>query len=161
MSESLRNVKKEIRILGLDACNPKILIGAIVRGGLYLDGVLAFPLKNNSVELAREITETKYFPELRVIMIHDPIHRLNSRVIQRITAMPLIQVPLGTKTKVGNRETLGNKSSRDRRGTVLHPSVLRRILALTQGREVLPEPARIAHLLAKLHVLGPLLRDKR
>jgi endonuclease V-like protein UPF0215 family len=161
MSESLRNVKKEIRILGLDACNPKITIGAIVRGGLYLDGVLAFPKKINSAELAREITETKYFPELRVIMIHDPKHRLNSRVIRRITAMPLIQVPLDSKTNDRNRETSETESGQHWGRTALHPSTLRKILALTQVRGALPEPARIAHLLAKLHVFGRLLRDKR
>jgi endonuclease V-like protein UPF0215 family len=152
MSESLRNVKKEIRILGLDACNPKITIGAIVRGGLYLDGVLVFPRKINSVELARNIIGTKYFPELRVIMIHDPIHRLNSLVIRRITAMPLIQVPLGTKTKVGNRGALGNQPGRYWRGTALDRSTQRKIVTLTLVRGALPEPARIAHLLANLHI---------
>ena len=151
MSESLRNVKKEIRILALDVCNPNITIGAIVRGGLYLDGVLTFSRKLSVVELAREVTASKYFPELRVIMVHDPKHRLNSQVIRRVTAMPLIQVPLGLKTEVRNRETSENQSSRDWKEIGLDPSTLRKIVALTLVRGTLPEPARIAHLLAKLH----------
>ncbi len=160
MSKTLRNVKKEIRILGLDTCNPKITIGAIVRGGLYLDGVLAFAGQIRAAELAQQITETKYFPELRVIMIHDPRRRLNPRVIRRVTAMPLIQVPRG-KTKFGNGEGPHDESRKNWVRTALHPSALGKILALTLLRGSLPEPVRIAHLLAKLHMFGPISRDKR
>jgi len=152
MSKSLTKVRKEIRILGLDACNPKITIGAIVRGGLYLDGILTFQQNINSDELAREIAETKYFPELRVIMSHDPKHRLNSRTIQRITAMPLIEIPLSIRTKVRLAETKEDQSGQGWKGAALDPLILKKILALTRVTGHMPEPVRIAHLVAKLHV---------
>ena len=154
MSQSLRNVRKEIRILGVDACNPKFTTGAIVRGGLYLDGVIVLPPKVNAVELAKEITETKYFPELKVIMIHDPRSRLNSRIIGRITALPIIQVPPDINMMTRNREYA--ESNQDWKGTTLHSPTLSKILKLTQTSGDMPEPVRIAHLLAKLHIVGRL-----
>ncbi len=149
MNRSLRNVKKEIRILGLDTCNPRVIIGAVVRGGLYLDGVVVIPPNLNGVQMADEIAKTKYFPELRAIMVHDPKSRLRSKPTMSKTGLPTIII---------NRQITGKRQSgiRDssRKFTVVteldEPS-LARILDLTQRRGFLPEPLRIAHLLAKLH----------
>lgn len=146
--KSVANVKREIRILGLDACNPKVTIGVIVRGGLYLDGILSFSKRISSGALAREITETKYFPELRITMVHDPNETLNSSVIRHITQLPLISVPL-----VGGKSALGRisetKQFRWPSSARLDPAILARILELTQVSGHLPEPVRIAHLLSR------------
>src|SRR5712692_861551 len=63
-------IKKEIRTLGLDLCNPRRLVGAVVRGGVYLDGVLVFPSNPipESRSIASAILETRFFPELRLII---------------------------------------------------------------------------------------------
>jgi endonuclease V-like protein UPF0215 family len=157
----LGNVKEEIRILGIDACNPGVTVGAIVRGGLYLDGVIAFSKKNSSSALAYEITETKYFPELRIIMVHDPNGSLNSPAIRRITQLPLIDVPIVANNRAKVARPVGPRQYRRRDQVGLDPVMLRRILELTEGRGRLPEPVRIAHLLSKLHVFGRHWQDKR
>ncbi len=144
-------VKKEIRTLGLDLCNPQRLAGAIVRGGVYMDGVEVFPsnpiLKSGSI--GSEIRGTRFFPELRLIMTHDPETRLDTQIVERSTKLPVIQVnsarrgnPNGFKTYKVGRKKLQVKSS-------LLPRTLQEILSTTWTTGTLPEPLRIAHLLGK------------
>ena len=151
--KSLANLKKETRILGLDACNARTIIGAVVRGGLYLDGVLSFSKRESSGQLGREISKSKYFPELKIILIHDPERHLDSAEIRRITRLFLINVPIVENNKT--RGAISGRPSYDRRQAGgLDPSALRRIPGLTQVRGDLPEPVRIAHILGKLRVFG-------
>jgi endonuclease V-like protein UPF0215 family len=157
----LDNPKKEIRILGLDASNPNVTIGAIVRGGLYLDGVLTFSGKINSSQLAREITKTKYFPELRIIMVHDPNGKLNPRAIGRITRLPSIDVLLGANDRAKGARGSPSKHHREGGSSGISPAMKTRILELTKATGRMPEPVRIARLLAKLQVFGRHLQDKR
>jgi endonuclease V-like protein UPF0215 family len=144
-------IKKEIRTLGLDLCHPKRFVGAVVRGGLYLDGVLVFPpesrTKNSSV--ASTILGTRFFPELRTIMTHDPTERIDPEVIEKLTKLPVIQADSARKKnsdgfkpyKVG-RKWLHVKTS-------LPPGVVQEILSTTWATGRLPEPLRIAHLVAR------------
>jgi endonuclease V-like protein UPF0215 family len=149
-------VKKEIRTLGLDLCKPRRLVGAIVKGGLYLDGVVVLPSSPtpNTRSIASAILETRFFPELRVIMTHDPETRLNSRTIERLTRLPVIQVKSsregnsnGFKPYIIRRKELQVKSS-------LPPGILQEILSITWTTGILPEPLRIAHLLARSRFFG-------
>jgi hypothetical protein len=144
-------VKKEIRTLGLDMCNPRRLIGAVVRGGTFLDGIVVFPSKPipKSKSIGSAILRTRFFPELRVIMTHDPKARLEAKVIERLTRLPVIQVnsarkrnPDGFKQYKVGRKCLQVKSP-------LPPGVLKEILSTTWATEMLPEPLRIAHLVAR------------
>jgi endonuclease V-like protein UPF0215 family len=144
-------VKKEIRTLGLDLCNPQRLMGAIVRGGVYLDGVEVFPSNPilNSKSIGSAILETRFFPELRLMMTHDPQTRLDAKMIERLTKLPVIQVtssrkqnPNGFKSYKVGRKKLQVKSS-------LLPRTLQEILSTTWTRGTLPEPLRIAHLLGR------------
>jgi hypothetical protein len=156
---SLANLKKETRILGLDACNVGIVIGAVVRG-LYLDGVLVFSKEESLGQLGREISESKYFPELKIIMVHDPERRLDSAEIGRTTRLFPVNVPYVENTMT--RGLVSRSSSyRRHRAEGLDPSELRRIPGLTQVRGGLPEPVRIAHILGKLRVFGRHHQDKR
>jgi|SRR4029077_16023909 len=149
-------VKKEIRTLGLDLCQPRRLVGAIVRGGVYLDGVVVLsssPIPN-SRSIASSILESRFFPELRLIMTHDPETRLNSRTIERLTRLPVIQVKSSRKRNSNgfrpyniNRKELQVKSS-------LPPGILQEILSITWRTGILPEPLRIAHLLARSRFFG-------
>jgi len=144
-------VKKEIRTLGLDLCSPQRLVGAIVRGGVYLDGVVVFPSDpiSKSRSIASAILETRFFPELRLIMTHDAETRLDSMIIERLTKLPVIQVdtarkrnPDGFKPYRVGRKELQVKSS-------LLPEILQEILSITWTTGILPEPLRIAHLVAR------------
>src|SRR5260370_18960464 len=87
-------VKEEIRILGLDTCNPRLTVGVVARGGLFLDGVISFPpnLENTMRECARRIVDSAYFPELRAVMLHDPSGERDPRSLERITSLPTIAI---------------------------------------------------------------------
>jgi hypothetical protein len=144
-------VKKEIRTLGVDLCYPQRLVGAIVRGGVYMDGVEVFPSNPilDSRSIGSAILETRFFPELRLIMTHDPETRLDTKVIEMSTKLPVIQVnstrkrsPNGFKTYKVGRKKLQVRSS-------LLPTTLQEILSTTWTTGTLPEPLRIAHLLGR------------
>ena len=149
-------IKKEIRTLGLDLCNPRRLVGAVVRGGVYLDGVLVFPSEPNpkNRSIASAILGSRFFPELRLIMTHYPGTRLDAKIIERLTNLPVIQIDSSRKRhsngfkpyRVGRKE-LQVKSS-------LLPRIRQEILSITWTTGILPEPLRIAHLLARSGFLG-------
>ena len=149
MTHSL-TVKKEIRTLGLDLCNPRRVMGAVTRGGDYLDGVLVLPPKPtlNTIWIASAIIRTRFFPELRLIMTHDPEKQPDSMEIERLTKLPVITVDSTRKRrsegfksfKVGQKQ-LQVKSS-------LPPRILQEIFSTTWTTGTLPEPLRIAHLLS-------------
>ena len=155
MIRPIRAIKKEIRTVGLDLCNPRLNIGVVVRGGLYLDGVISFPhlQKNTSRALAKRIIESAYHPELRAIMLHNPRDDLNTALVERITNLPTISiskdephVDRGYKVLDGNLGPIWVK-------TRLNSTILKKILAETWAIGKLPEPLRIAHLLARLDLL--------
>jgi endonuclease V-like protein UPF0215 family len=149
-------VKKEIRILGLDLCYPRRFVGAVVRGSLYLDGLLVFPpeSRTKTSSVASRIRGTRFFPELRAVMTHDPTEELDPEVIERLIKLPVIQVDSARKKnsdgfkpyKVG-RKWLHVKSS-------LPPGVVQEILSTTWAKGMLPEPLRIAHLVARSRFFG-------
>jgi endonuclease V-like protein UPF0215 family len=155
MTRSL-TVKKQIRILGLDLCNPRRLVGAVTRGGDYLDGVLVLPSRVmlETTWIASAIVRTRFFPELRLIMTHDPKRQLDPKVIERLTKLPVITVDSTRKRrssgfkpyKIGQKQFLVKST--------LPPSVLQEILSTTWATGMLPEPLRIAHLLAKSRFSG-------
>src|SRR2546427_12414637 len=76
MTHQIRTVKPEIRILGIDACRYGAIVGAIVRCGLYLDGILNFQ-GTISGQVSEQIQQSRYYPQRRVVMLHHPKGRLN------------------------------------------------------------------------------------
>lgn len=162
MTRPLRIVKREIRILGLDFCNTRATTAAVLRGGQFLDGV--FTLQDSgrfsNREIANRIMATRYFPELRAIMVHDPRNRSNPETIEKVTRLPVITV---SSVRPGRR---GFRVLRTRRGrlwvrTSLPGETLSKILSLTWVFGRLPEPVRVAHLLARTRIpKAPLSNDK-
>lgn len=150
MTRPITTVKKEIRTLGLDACNTKRVIGAIVRGGLYLDGIVSFPQtrQNKARHLARNILETQYFPELRSVMIHDPKNSLDPRTIQETTRLPIIQVSSVKPADSKSYRVFNGKRGHLWVSSRLPPSILDKVISLTWTTGRLPEPTRVAHLIA-------------
>ncbi len=151
MSRTITAVKNEIRILGLDTCDPQGVVGVVVRGGLFQDGVFFLPQKRDrSIEdLANSIVETKYFPELRSIMVHDPPGRLDPARIERETRLPVIEV--SEETPMSER---GYKLFHGRRADIwvktrLRTIIIQKILAITWTTGRLPEPVRVAHVLSR------------
>jgi len=152
MTRPVGTIKKEIRTLGLDTSNPRLTIGVIVRGGTYLDGVVSFPSSRNdrSRTLAKRIIETEYFPELRVIMQYDPDDQLDSTVVERITKLPTIVISNDKPNDGRGYQCFQGDLGRLWVKTRLESATLKKILSVSWTTGNLPEPLRVAHLLAKL-----------
>ena len=117
-----------------------------------MDGVISFPPnpKNTMRECARRIVDSAYFPELRAIMLHDPDVERDSRSLERITSLPTIAISKdepghgrGYKVFNGNPDGLRVK-------TRLELTILKKILTASWTFGRLPEPLRLAHLVASL-----------
>lgn len=152
MIRSMQAIKEEIRIIGVDACNPRLTVGVVARGGLYLDGVISFPSnpKNSMREWARGVVDSAYFPELRAIMLHAPDDERDSRSPESMARLPTIAI-----SKDEPRHGRGYKVFRGNRGrlwvkTPLELAILTKILTVSWTFGSLPEPLRVAHLLARL-----------
>jgi hypothetical protein len=160
MTRPITTVKKEIRILGLDTCDPNQIIGVVVRGGLFLDGVLVFkpPPKNNRNWLANQIVKIPYYPELRGIMLHDPSNRLNPSSIERLTQ--LFSITLSHPRAQLSKKFISFKGPGGRLlvKTRLPTSTLEKIFTVTWTTGKFPEPVRVAHLLAKTRFPKSLIR---
>ena len=145
MTHQIRTVKPEIRILGIDACRDGTIVGAIVRGGLYLDGILNLK-ETITGKVSEQIQQSRYHPELRVIMLHDPKGRLNIRQLGKTTGLPVIAI---TKTRLRLRHnyTLEKKNKIIYASSQLNPETIKQVIHLSWTIDDLPEPVRIAHLL--------------
>ena len=157
---TIATVKNEIRILGLDSCTPHGVIGVVVRGGRFQDGVLFFPHRTDPLgeAIVDRILESKYFPELRSIMIHDLASRLDSARIEQKTGLPVIEVsdvkPRGRGYRLVHARTADLWVK-----TRLQTLIMRKILSVTWTMGRLPEPVRVAHILSKTFRKRP-RRDK-
>src|SRR2546429_9742817 len=102
MRRPIGQVKKEIRTLGLDTCNPRSVVGVIVRGGLYLDGVVSFPHAQNQParNCAERILGLRTFPELRAFILHEPKAQLNSKLLVTETKLPTIALSTERQSQV-------------------------------------------------------------
>jgi endonuclease V-like protein UPF0215 family len=158
MTRPIRAVREEIRILGLDTCNSVLIVGVTVRGGLYFDGAISFPSDriDSSRKYARRITESNFFPELKAIMIHNPNGKIDSKLVERITSLPTIVVSNKEPSQSRGYKIVGGNRSRLWIKTSLQSTTLEKILATVWTTCRLPEPLRLAHLLAKLDVPDPL-----
>jgi len=145
-------VKEEIRTLGLDRCNSRLTIGVIVRGGLYLDGIVSFPIYPNdgSRRCARRIIESAYFPELRAIMLHAANDQLDSGVMERVTKLPTMAISREKPDRGGGYYGFQGPLGRLWVKTRIESTTLKKILSVSWTIGNLPEPLRVAHLLAKL-----------
>jgi hypothetical protein len=152
MIQPMRAVKEEIRILGFDTCNPGLTVGVVARGGLYMDGVISFPPtpKNTMRECARRIVDSAYFPELRAIMLHDPDDERDSRSLERIISLPTIAISKDEPRDVRGYNVFHGDLGRLWVKTRLELTILMKILTVSWTFGRLPEPLRVAHLLARL-----------
>ena len=161
MSKSPPIFRSESRVLGLDTCNPDIIIGSVLRGGLFLDGVLTFSAELKTNRLASKINTTKYRPELRAIMIHDPSMVLSSSTIERMTGLPVLEAVASVKGHLTGQRMLCRVTGQERSMRHSRKSTIDQITAAKEISGGLAEPVRIAHLLAKLNVFGRFLQEKR
>jgi uncharacterized protein len=117
-------MKKEIRILGISDGfsqdrHPKRateVIGVVFRGGHWLEGVMRTPMRRNGLDptdqIARMITSSPYFEQIRLIMTDGIIFGNHSVVdigsLHNKTSIPVIAVSRTTKgTKLLRRVKKG------------------------------------------------------
>lgn len=138
-----------MRVLGLDTCGKGEVFGAVVRGGLFLDGVVRFELgRCAEQQLAENVLATKYYPELRAIMLHDRGNQLDHGRLETMVRLPVIEVSNAREAPKGY-SVFQSEHGRLLHRSHLSRSVLDRVLSVTWTYGGLPEPARIAHVLAK------------
>lgn len=140
--------------MGLDACNEEMTVGVVSRGGLYLDGLISFrpSSKDASREQAKRIVDSAFFPELKAIMLHGSSNRGDRHSMERLTNLPTVTI---SENKLSPRPRRSYRAFHSRLGrlwvkTRLDQTILKKILdaSWTFGR--LPEPLRVAHLMAEL-----------
>ena len=117
-----------------------------------MDGVISFrpDPKNAMRECARRIVDSAYFPELRAIMLHNPDDERDSRSLERMIGLPTMAISKDEPFHGRSRKVFHGKLGRLWVKTRLELANLERILTISWTFDKLPEPLRVAHLLASL-----------
>lgn len=161
-------MKAETRVIGIDdggtRLRRRVVIGVIFRGHLWLDGVVTclIDVAASSLErkLASMVTKSKFYKELRFAMLHgamlSSIGSIGLIEFNAITELPTIAILQGSQVaKVGR--TLGKVRGADhvrlRSGVWalcigLTTKDAAEVLRITSARGVVPEPVRVAGLIA-------------
>ncbi len=175
-------VKKEIRVIGIDdspfekfSKKKTLIIGAIFRGGSWLDGILSTKVtvdgNDSTSELVKMINKCKFKPQLQCILLDGiafggfnviDVEKLNKKtgipVIVVIRRKPdienikrvLIKINKKNKIKLIDKAGLPVKVGKiyvQFKGLEL--DLVTEILGITCTRSLIPEPIRIAHLIAQ------------
>lgn len=192
LREEKMNVKKEIRILGIDDApftkgesKEVLVIGTIFRGGESLDGILRTYITcdgNDATDkIVRMINESKHKPQLKVIMTDGialgGFNILDVQEIFKKTGLPVIVVMRKypdiekIKSALMKFEDWEERFLKLRKAGKIHKlevgtkeiyfqftglqkNEAEKILKLTLKRGLVPEPLRIAHLIATAIIFG-------
>ncbi len=185
------HIKPEIRILGIDdsalISDSIMIIGAVFRGGEWLDGVLRSEITRDGMDgtdvIIEMVTSTKHYNQIRVIMLDGVTYGgFNPIDIVRMyeeTGLPVIvimracpdfekiEAALENLTQAKERLEIirraGNISrvvTKDASNPIymqyagIDRDGARRIVQLSSTRSNVPEPIRVAHLIATGVVCG-------
>ncbi len=187
-------VKPEIRILGVDdgPFEPRSkgevpLVGAVFRGGRWLDGVLRACIKQDGTDVTERligmVNESRHRGQLRVIMVDGVtfagFNVLDVREVFKKTGLPVIAISRELPNMADIRKAIKHLPDwRERwkiirgvgkiypvrtksRGQPIYmqPVGIKRedaaaIVKLSSTRSLVPEPLRVAHLIATALVRG-------
>ena len=180
-------VKKEIRVIGIDdgpfnkfMDNQVLVVGVVMRGGLYVDGVLSTKAKVDGNDATKKlismINKCKFRPQLQCIFLSGiavggfniiDIKELNKKtkipVIVVIRKNPDIEnikntlIKINQKNKIKLIENAGKVIQIDKIFVQLAGIDIqkaRKILKIVCTRSLLPEPLRLAHIIAAGIVTG-------
>jgi len=174
-------LKKEIRVVGIDDApfdkfkkGQVMVIGAVFRGGSWLDGILSTKVNIDGNNATKKITEMinkcKYKPQLQCIFLDGiavgGFNIIDVKQLSRKTKLP-VMVIIRKKPDIKKiKETLIKIKKKnkikllDKAGSVipigkiyvqlsgLNIEKAKEILKITCTRSLIPEPVRIAHLIA-------------
>jgi hypothetical protein len=117
-----------------------------------MDGVISTSPNRKSVmrEWGRRIVDSAYFPELKAIMLHNPNDDLDSLLLERITGLPTMSISKDSPNHGRGYETYHGSLGRLWVKTRLESTILKKTLTASWTIGKLPEPLRVAHLLARL-----------
>ncbi len=193
MGSSLKHIKfwgikPEIRVLGIDdgpfrphTRGRALLIGAVLRGGRWLDGVLSTSVAVDGRDATRKIAEmvngSRHKGQLRVIMTDGAtfagFNVIDIRKIFKQTGIPVVAVSKDRPNLKEIKQAIKNLSDWRERWKILrragkiYPVEPRsgarvfmqiagvkradaeKIVKVTATRSFVPEPLRVAHLIAR------------
>lgn len=124
-----------------------------------MDGVISFPPnpENTMRNCARRVVDSAYFSELRAVMLHTTDDERDPRPLERITSLPTIVISKDQPPQAQGYKVFSEDPGRLWVKTQLEPTILKKILTVSWTFGKLPEPLRVAHLLAGLdfpHIPG-------
>lgn len=183
------HIKPEIRILGIDDSalfNEKVMIvGAIFRGGDWIDGVLRSEITKDGLDateiICNMINTSRHHSQIRAVILdgitYGGFNVVDIQVLYRKTGVPVIVImrsyPDFEKIKsalknfhdgddrweiikrAGDIEKISGKKNSvyiQRAGIGLE--TVKKIIQLTSIRSNIPEPLRVAHLIATGIIMG-------
>ena len=174
-------IKKEIRVIGIDDApfnkfkkGKVLIVGAVYRGGSFLDGILSTKVNvdgNNATEKIIEmINECKFKPQLQCIFLDGiavgGFNVIDVKELNKKTRIPVIIIIRRNPNLKKIKETLIriNKKNKikliEKAGSVVSVGKIyiqltglsveraKEILKIVCTRSLIPEPIRIAHLIA-------------
>ena len=180
-------MKKEIRVIGIDDSpfnkfkDKKILVvGVVMRGGLFVDGILSTKVSVDGNDSTKEIIEMvnkcKFKPQLQCIFLDGiavgGFNVIDVQELSKKTKLPVVVVirrkpniknikktliKINKKNKIKLIEKAGNIIQVDDifvQLTGIDLEEARKILKVVCTRSLIPEPLRLAHLIAQGVVFG-------
>ena len=189
----MKNIKREIRILGFDDA-PFIprskgnvpVIGVVFRGGDFLDGVLKTEVMIDGMDATKILTElinkSKHKKQLRIIMLDGitvgGFNTINISELHENTGLPVIAINRkkqdleNIKTALKNFDDFNDRWKCMVNAGKFHKTKIvknkniyfqfkglkqkeaEKIIKLSCTRSLIPEPLRVAHLIASALVKG-------
>lgn len=155
----LREIKKEIRVLGLAAWSDSSTgtyetVGVLFRGNRWLDGVLRARSSTHDVteDVVEMIRNSNHHPQIRVILLHNELltdgshidpHRLSEETERPVIAM-------GFEETVPETQGEGHRTHPATSSAILigiNEETAKRVLRTSTRTEKYPEALRVAELL--------------
>ncbi|HXZ97763.1 MAG TPA: DUF99 family protein [Candidatus Acidoferrum sp.] len=174
-------IKKEIRVLGIASASPRRddasthVVGVVYRGNRWLEGVMRTVAPRDQLNLtscmARMVTKSPHFPQLRLIVLDELFTKSGSYIdieaLSRNTGLPVMAV-LAKKIPIKHIQGIQAGNRRAFKASVGLPCMrwrpanktyfvysagssglmLDELLKVCASREGLPEAARVARIAA-------------
>lgn len=175
------SVKKEIRIIAWDDCafsfrsRQVSIIGAIFRGGQFLDGLLSTTIKKDGMDVTdktvKSIKSSRHYDQLSVIMLNGitfgGFNLIDIKKLNRETRLPVLVIQrkkpdiekfnkaLNIFDDQKKRKEIVKRAGKIYKFRKIHyqkcglkKQACENLLKLTCIRSDIPEPIRVAHLIA-------------
>ncbi len=178
-------IKEEIRIIAWDDCafrfrqKQVLVVGAIFRGGKFLDGLLSTKIRKDSMDatkkIIKSINKSRHYDQLSLVMLdgisYAGFNLIDIKELNKKTKLPVIVIQRKVpdtkkfsdamkifkdyKKRVGIVKKAGRfYRYKTQRGEIFYQKqgisdeYCRKIFEITCVRSNVPEPLRVAHLIA-------------